>query len=137
MFQPTKVRINTTPQRPGASHLNENGFTLIEILIATVLLSIGFIGYMFTIGSTVDRNDVNKKTLIAISLAEEKVEELKTNAIDTPLATGTTYDTVDGIYTRTWVVTNGGAGNLTEIFVTVAWPDQVPQQVQLRTLLSQ
>lgn len=115
---------------------NNSGFTLVEVLIAAVLIVIGLVGMAVLSGEVVQRDSRSEKSSIATTLAQEKVEDLKNQALNAALEnTDSGNDTVDTIYTRTWTITNGGEGNLTQVAVTVTWPTN--ESVSLSTLIRQ
>ena len=120
---------------------NERGFSLIDPLIAIVLLAIGILGWGAGMGSVVSRNTANERMSVAVALAEEKVEELRARAQTTTL-----NDADDGIqaivasgvaYTITTDVANGGVGNLTNLTVTVTWPSILSGTYTLNTRVHQ
>lgn len=56
---------------------NTNGFTLLEILIAALILSVGFLG-MAGIATSVMRGDATSSRLtVGTNLAHEKMEEIR------------------------------------------------------------
>ncbi len=130
---------------------NEKGFTLLEMLIATILLSIGLLAYASFSGNLVVQNTKEERKTLAITYAQEKLEDLKSDALNAALATSdTAYPTEDddftedpdpggnGIFTRKWWIANGGAGNLTQLLVQVEWEDvNGTQSVFYMTMLSQ
>lgn len=117
--------------------VNEDGFTMVEILIATVLIVFGMLAYIQFSGSIIDQNEHSKKTTVAVNRAQEKLEDLKRQALTGVLNDTTGTDTVDTVYTRTWSVTNGGSGNLSTLTATVTWEEETPRSVSLKTLISQ
>src|SRR2546428_6290422 len=56
---------------------NDIGFTLIEILIAIVIISIASLGVASLSVSIIRENSTDKNTTTAISLAQDKMEEIK------------------------------------------------------------
>jgi type IV pilus modification protein PilV len=54
----------------------ERGFSLIEAIIAMVILTVGVVGVAATIGSAVKTTDNSKYSNIASTLATEKLEDL-------------------------------------------------------------
>ncbi len=104
-----------------ASHTlsDKEGFTLIEILIAVAIFSIGILA----IGSmqlwSVKNNTTGNITTQASMLAKAKIEELKNTGDVTTLTNGA--DT-DSIFTRQWQITNPlGDNESRQIEVTVSW----------------
>ena len=64
---------NTDMHSIALKHANENGFTLIEALIATVLLVIGLLSYASFTGNLVVQNTKNDRKTMAVSYAQEKL----------------------------------------------------------------
>lgn len=60
---------------------NQNGFTLIEVLIASVIIAMGLLAMSTFLGNYVQKNGQNKHRTMATVLAEEKIEELRTKAL--------------------------------------------------------
>lgn len=133
------------------NYSNEKGFTLLEMLIATILLSFGLLAYASFSGNLVMQNTKDERKTLAITYAQEKLEDLKNDALDAALATSSSvYPTAhadftedpDGaekdIFTRKWWIVNGGAGNLSILQVEVEWEDiNGTQSVFFATMLSQ
>lgn len=124
---------------------DEDGFSIIELLFAGLLLAVGILALGSVTTSTMDRNADSQRTTIAVNLAQEKIEDVKNLALAGPLTDGTTVENnVDGLgvagtgsYTRTTVITGGGAGSLATVTVTVAWVDKVNESVVLATKIYQ
>ncbi|MEK9629852.1 MAG: prepilin-type N-terminal cleavage/methylation domain-containing protein [Nitrospinota bacterium] len=142
---------------------NNSGLTLIEIIIAVVLASVGLLAYGVLSGAVVERNAVSKKSSVAVTLAQDKIEELKelgtriilsdADTLDSPVYDSSTQswtattggETVDSkgatggsdaIYTRTWSITPvSGADYFTNILVTVSWDNS--SSVSLNTYITQ
>ncbi|CAI2718830.1 type IV pilus modification PilV family protein [Nitrospina watsonii] len=121
---------------------NEQGFSLIDILLAIALLSFGLLAYGAFMGSTVDRNSSNEWGSIAATIAEERIEALRTKAQSTVInnaddETDTPVVVSKVTFNRTTDVVNGAAGNLTDITVTVTWTDNLPSTYTVSTRLHQ
>jgi len=110
---------------------NVKGFTLVEILIAILLLVIALVGLASVTVSVIKGNDLSRMVTTATTLAKDKMEELKNLS-----TTSAGYDAlIDGsptvleaIYTRAWTV--GAVGvtapdddttKMKKITVTVTW----------------
>lgn len=143
---------------------HNSGLTLIEVILAVALASIGLLAYGILSGAVVERNAVSKRSSVAITLAQDKIEELKelgarvilsdANALDSPVydpstqlwnatAGGETIDSKgvtggsDALYTRTWSITPvSGSDYFTNILVTVSW-DNAARTVSLNTYITQ
>jgi|WetSurMetagenome_2_1015567.scaffolds.fasta_scaffold613272_2 type IV pilus modification protein PilV len=127
---------------------NGAGFSLIEVLIASLILAIGVAAIVYVIGYSLQKSREPYDRSVAMDLAQQKLEDLR-NEDYTLLASGQDEDTnhipysVDayaqpgGIYTRTWVVQADApmVGTKT-ITVTVAWHSTVNNSIQLFTIIA-
>ncbi len=119
------------------SRLRKNqGFTLIEIMIAIFLLVVAMLGVISVTVMVIRGNAFSKTMTTATTLAADKMEELKNTAYAS-LADGT--DTQETLYTRTWDVTaDSPATGMSTLVVTVAWTWQgTGHNVVLRSIVSQ
>ena len=124
-----------------------SGFTLIEIMIAILVLAVALIGLAAVTTTTIKGNSFSKAMTAATTLANDKLQDLKARtftgtSVDTDLTGGSHSDTGNpllGIYNRTWTVADtmgsGGSIRYKTITVTVAWTWQgLSHSVQLRTI---
>ncbi len=56
---------------------SQDGFTLIEVLMATVILSVGFLALAAMTMAVINGNARANKVTVATALAQEKVEEIR------------------------------------------------------------
>jgi len=106
---------------------NENGFSLIEVLIAMAILAIGMLAAASMQYSAIRNNTKGNIYTQANMLAKARLEALKNQDIDA-LVAGTYSDssTLDangqagGIYHRSWTITNF-SDQARRIAVTVQW----------------
>jgi len=63
---------------------NQKGFTLLEVLVAIVIVSIGLLAVAGMQTTAITANASAKDATIAIQLAEEMVDRIRVNAGDTP-----------------------------------------------------
>ena len=97
---------------------NEKGITILEVLIAMIILSMALLLLLNMAMVALDGNDWSNKTTVATNLLQEKIEQLR-GFNDVPI--GTYSDTI-GDVVRSWQVT--WAGNyLRQIDVQVIWED--------------
>jgi prepilin-type N-terminal cleavage/methylation domain-containing protein len=112
----------------------EQGFTLIEVMIAILLSAIAVVGLVGIYSVQTRGSSVSRHTTEAAVLAEDRMETLRTQ---TAPATGseTGLDAIGaagGIYNRAWTVAIGGA-DIT-YSVTVSWnEDGITRNVTLRS----
>ncbi len=105
------------------------GFTLIELMVALFILSVGLLGMIKMQMSSIQGNAFSGRMTTAIALAQDQMEILINQDLD-PWAdvTGTLNDPTlmgrqyDG-YTITWNITTGvPTNNLATVTVQVQWP---------------
>ncbi|MBI5187208.1 MAG: prepilin-type N-terminal cleavage/methylation domain-containing protein [Nitrospinae bacterium] len=124
---------------------DNSGFTFVEILVASAILSFGLLGITGMSRTTVSGNLFSKSMTTAIALGQGKMESLKRMALSTTLtsANNAVENNIDengtagsGIFTRTSTVT-GGANQLTTLNISVSWTDSRLRTVTFQTLLRQ
>lgn len=95
---------------------NKSGFTILEVVIAILILSMSLLLLLNMAMVAVDGNDWSNKTTNAAQLIQEKLEQLRSTANPSGGS-----DVVNGV-TRTWVISNAG-NHLRRIDITVQWDD--------------
>ena len=118
---------------------NKEGFTLVEIMVAMIVLSIGLLSFFALNMAIIKSNVFSKAITYATNLAQEKIEQLK----NTPYAS-ITNQTETGIglnnaFTRTTTVQEGvPQANMKTITVTVTWQEMKPfiSQKQHKVILT-
>ena len=129
---------------PCRTNFGETGFTLNEVLVTMSLVVLGVLGHSVSTISVMRGNSTNSEYSVAVNLAQDKIEQLKslTNLDETDncpasgdvgiAATGLS----GGIYNRCWEVAASGLGDkLKQINVTVSWRDHEDRSVHLTTLV--
>ena len=129
---------------PGAviHRTSEDGFTLLEVLIGMVIMTVGLLGLALMQGTSVQANNFANHFAQASYLAQMKVEDLASEPFyQTGEAPGSVQsDLVDGanvveaaldetegpggLFTRTWTVTDVTDFSR-QISVTVTWTDPI------------
>ncbi len=109
------------------------GFTMIEVQIAILMLVVAILGLSSMTVMVIKGNSFSKCTTKATALANDKMEDLKSRSFtDASFSAGTHSDAgnpIQGLYTRTWNVTDGMDASNTHInyktiAVTVTWSGQ-------------
>lgn len=120
----------------------ERAFTLLEVLISLVILSVGLLATLSLTISTVQGNAFGRQMTGAITLAQHKLEELKKFSYSSINPGTTTESNVganggSGSYQRVTVVTdNSPVTDMKKITVTVTWTGRQNSSVTLVTLVA-
>ena len=106
-------------------NIDERGVTLLEVMVAMLLISFSLLMLLNMGMIALDGNDWSNKTTTATQMLQEKLEELRGGGYSS-LVSGS--DTADGGIIRNWTVTSAG-NHLRRIDVDVIWEDiQARQQ---------
>lgn len=100
-----------------------NGFSLLELVIALGILSIGFLALSNLSISVMKANKYSQNKTAALQLAQEKMESIKTlsfSELKGEAESGLTMGTVGTVFRRETLVQKDSA--LAEITVRVLWP---------------
>ncbi|MBN1828651.1 MAG: prepilin-type N-terminal cleavage/methylation domain-containing protein [Deltaproteobacteria bacterium] len=98
--------------------LSQQGFTLIEVMIALFVLLVALVGVASMATMVITGNRFNNDLTMATTLAEDKLEEMK----QAGYAAITGGNDSQGIYNRVWTVTaNTPETDMKRIDVTVSW----------------
>lgn len=95
----------------------QRGFTLVEVLVALTIFTIGVLAVATMLTSSIRYNSAAKLASLGVFKAERKVEELQVGSY-LGLANGTRPD---GPHTLNWTVTDQFTHS--DIAVTVTWKD--------------
>ncbi len=111
---------------------NQNGLTLVEVLVGIILLSIIATGFVLSMTTAVRGNDSVKRIDLATAQAEQKLEEFRNmDYFDVDLSSGS--DTVNQ-YVRQWIITRDSIQS--DILVTVYVPPQYEKSVSVQSIIS-
>ena len=109
----------------------QNGVGFIEVLITTVVIAIGLLAVAALQGGFIFSSGESKTRSEALTLAEQKIEELRNNidlagydAIpnsNTAVFDGATITGSNAVFTRSWVVNAGGSADRKKVSVIVTW----------------
>ncbi len=102
------------------------GFTLVEALVAMAIFALGLAALMPMVVANVRANSGAAVRTRAVSLAQEKAEEIRAMAYDAVLGLAPGNEAVETVFTRRWdfpavPALVGDANDLRRIAVTVDW----------------
>jgi len=118
---------------------NNNGFTLMEVLVAMVILTVGLLGTAALIIGIINGNKLSNRISTATVLAQDKMEDIKRAGYAGAADDAEDYNTIDDypLYKRiTEVDDDDPAEGMKKITVTVSW-DSNAHPVELKTILAQ
>jgi len=114
------------------------GFTLLEALVALIILSFALLALAGLMITTTKNNASGNYVTEAATFAQDKLEELRAIKWEN-LFDGSNTDQQEGStginYTRNWRVTT--SGSLKTITIDVNWNDRTAHSIRLVSVLSQ
>lgn len=121
--------------------LKSDGFSLIEVLVAIVILSISLLALAGLMTTTTRNNSLGSHLTEAATLAQDKLEELRAMRWDSIPLNQTSGDSPlsgTGIrYNRSWIARpNALNGDIKEIEVTIGWRDATSHSLRFFSALS-
>jgi type IV pilus assembly protein PilV len=118
----------------------EGGFTLVEIMIALVVLSVGLVALAGLQISAIRGNAFSKRMTTAVSIANARIEQIKSTSYANIQSESSTQVTASNMtFTRQVTVTNNSPlSNTKTVNVTVTWSDgSKSHSVPITTIVSQ
>ena len=101
------------------------GFTLIEVLVAASLASIGLLGLTALHANALRSTAVGRNTSVATSLAAQEIEDLRRLPATSVTSVSAQSITVAGrTYSRSATVSNAPIGTGKQVAVMVGWSDE-------------
>lgn len=107
------------------------GFTLLELVIALGILSVGTLFLSSLSVSTLKANTLSKNKTAALQLAQEKIETLRTltfSELKGEVETGLKIGSLGTVFQRETTVQKGSGPLLAFIAVRVSWPNPSNQK---------
>jgi len=98
---------------------DRDGFTVVEVMIAMIVLSVGLLGLLGAGAMTVRAIGESDRTVAAAYFANERLEELEALGCD-QVSGGT--EVRDGIYTMKWSVTGTPTSQTRTVTLEAAYP---------------
>lgn len=117
----------------------DQGFTLIEVMISIIILSIGVLGLAPLMAVSITGNSFSNEATRANVIAQDRIEQLKNTAIfaSMPFVDSTTVDAQFGCVAQVDDATSDVTvpAGVYKIQVEIAWTDQagVPRHLQFYT----
>lgn len=112
----------------------QKGFSLIEMLIALVILALAMLALAGLMVATTKNNSFGGHITEAATFAQDKLEEFRTAPWDSIGANPLNDSKVgsNGItFTRNWTVVTSADGNLKTVTLNVNWTDRTDHSIRL------
>lgn len=108
------------------SHRKNQGFSMLEVLITMAILSVGLVAMAKFQGTLLQNSTLAKNRTIAINLAQDKIETLRSSdfallSSGADVIDASIQESISERYDRIWTIANNGTNAAIE--VTVEWGD--------------
>ena len=114
------------------------GFSLIEMLISLVILSVSLLAIASLMAMTTRNNASGTQMTEAVNLAQDKIEELSVTPTGNLLPGNDQKKGSTGVnYSRNWTVLPNATGNLRAVTVTVNWNNRENHSINLLSTICQ
>ena len=121
---------------------HQNGFSLLELVIAVSIFSVGLLALAAMTTSVINGNRISKNFTVAVTLAQTKLDDLR--ALDYDEIIHGTENQLDetgavgmGIFTRVVTVESSNTNpTYKTVSVTVSWTDLSAKHVVLKSLIA-
>jgi len=114
---------------------NDSGSTLIEVIVAMLILSVIIIGLNTGVVSLITSNANSKELSAASSVGYQLFEQMRRSDYDTLVMNGSSTDTVRVKYVRNWRLTTDTTK--TKIDLQVRWPSTtLKHSLAMSTIIS-
>ena len=101
------------------------GFTLVESMLTLAIMSVGLLALAGLQITALRGNDLSRRRTTAVSIAEQRLEQLKNTPYTNIQAEAASEVTASNLhFTRQVTVTNGPLPNTKSVSVLVSWQDQ-------------
>ncbi len=119
--------------------IKTKGFSLIEVLIALVILSVSLLALAGLMVTTTRTNSFGGHLTEAVTFAQQRLEQLRAAPYNTIVTSGAPvieHGVHSGIdYSMSWVVAPNADNSLRRVTMAVTWNDGVPHSFSLVTLI--
>lgn len=108
---------------------NQKGFTLIEVMIAMIILAIGVLGLAPMMVTSMRGNQFSREFTDVAYIAQDRIEQLKNQTTISPMPFYETTSNINGVYNRTLNVSDNSVDGsipkgVYQISVTITWTDK-------------
>ena len=101
------------------------GFTLVESMLTLAIMSVGLLALAGLQITTLRGNALSRRMTTAVSIAEQRIEQLKNTSYTNIQAEAATQVSASNLhFTRQVTVTNGPLPNTKSVSVLVSWQEQ-------------
>jgi type IV pilus assembly protein PilV len=115
-----------------------NGFTLIEILVALVILAIALLALAGLMVTTTKNSSFGSHMTEAATFAQDLLEQLRASPWANVVSGADQRTGSTGVnYNRNWNVVPNPTGNQRWVNITVNWNDGVNRSISLLSVISQ
>jgi type IV pilus assembly protein PilV len=118
---------------------NRKGFTLLEVMIALVILAVGLLGLASLQIMAIKSNSYGQQMTVASTMAQNQLEQLR-RTTGTLTSGGDSVTDQNGIaYTRIWTVTpNSPQTGASTVVITISWTGPAgtgARSINIRTII--
>ncbi|MEE8577710.1 MAG: prepilin-type N-terminal cleavage/methylation domain-containing protein [candidate division Zixibacteria bacterium] len=121
---------------------NDKGLSLLEVLVAMIILGLGILGMAPMIVMSIEGNNMSRDVLVVSSLAAEKLEHFEAMEYLPAVPYSETEANLEGAYTRQTSIKDNTVDatipdGVCQIDVTISWTDKtgVDRETTYSTLL--
>jgi type IV pilus assembly protein PilV len=121
---------------------DSEGFTLLEIMIALVILAIGLLGLATMQIMAIKGNSFGQQMTVASTMAQNELEQLRRTTGALANGSDTVTDQNGITYTRNWTVTlNSPQAGASTVLITITWTGPTGQggeatrTINIRTII--
>jgi prepilin-type N-terminal cleavage/methylation domain-containing protein len=101
------------------------GFSLVESMLTLAIMSVGLLALAGLQITALRGNDLSRRMMTAVSIAEQSIEQLKNTPYTNIQAEAASEVTASNLhFTRQVTVTDGPLPNTKSVSVLVSWQDQ-------------
>ena len=117
--------------------IRSKGFSLVEVLIALLILSVALLALAGLMVSTTKNNSFGGSMTEAATFAQDKFEELAVSSWGSVVSGVDTRTGSTGIlYTRTWTVTDNPNGTQRWVDIRVNWNDATSHSISFLSVIA-